>query len=106
MLFSLLNHYVDLYTYDTALKLSQSLYYFSTSICHGIENYFPRLWGTGISDVILDLFWEEGVRVDIYPEIIFGLNHNVGTLGCFGRVVLFIWVLMSLSALYRSYHHE
>ena len=37
---------------DTALKVSQSLYCFTTSISHGVENYFPRLWGTGISDAI------------------------------------------------------
>ena len=24
----------------------------TTSIFHGVENYFPRLWGTGISDAI------------------------------------------------------
>ena len=38
---------------DTALKVSQSLYCFTIFICHGVENYFPRLWGTGISDAIL-----------------------------------------------------
>ena len=37
----------------TALKVSQSLYCFTTFRCHGVENYFPRLWGTGISDAIL-----------------------------------------------------
>ena len=37
---------------DTALKVSQSVYCFITSIFHGVENYFPRLWGTGISDAI------------------------------------------------------
>ena len=37
---------------DTALKVSRSLYCFTTSISHGVENYFPRLWGTGISDAI------------------------------------------------------
>ena len=50
MLFSLLKHYLDT---DTALKVSQSVYCFTTSISHGVENYFPRLWGTGISDAIL-----------------------------------------------------
>ena len=49
MLFSLLKHYLD-----TAVKVSQSLYCFTTSISHGVENYFPRLWGTGISDAIFD----------------------------------------------------
>ena len=51
MLFSLPKHYLDT---DTALKVSQSVYCFTTSISHGVENYFPRLWGTGISDAI---FW-------------------------------------------------
>ena len=54
MLFSLLKHYLDLYFSDTALKVSQSLYCFTTSISHGVENYFPRLWSTGISDAILE----------------------------------------------------
>ena len=52
MLFSLLKHYLDLYITDAALKVSQSLYCFTTFISHGLENYFPRLWGTGISDAI------------------------------------------------------
>ena len=52
MLFSLLKHYLELYITDTALKVSRSLYYFTTSISHGVENYFPGLWGTGISDAI------------------------------------------------------
>ena len=52
MLFSLLKHYLDIYITDTALKVSQSLYFFTTSICHGVGNYFPRLWSTGISDAI------------------------------------------------------
>ena len=49
MLYSLLKHYLDPYLSDTALKVSQSLYHF-TFVCHGVENYFPRFWGTGISD--------------------------------------------------------
>ena len=49
MLFSLLKHYLDT---DTALKVSQSVYCFTAFISHGVENYFPRLWGTGISDSI------------------------------------------------------
>ena len=53
MFFSLLEHYLELYVIDTALKVSRSLYCFTTSISHGFENYFPRLWGTGICDAIL-----------------------------------------------------
>ena len=51
MLFSLLKHYLDT---DTALKLSQSVYCFTTSMSHGVENYFPKLWGRGISDAIFE----------------------------------------------------
>ena len=49
MLFSRLKYYLDT---DTALKVFQSVYCFTTSISHGVEKYFPRLWGTGISDAI------------------------------------------------------
>ena len=52
MLFSLLKHHFDLNITDTALK-SRSLYCFTTSVSPGVENYFPRLWGMGISDAIL-----------------------------------------------------
>ena len=38
MLFSLLKHYLDT---DTALKVSQSVYCFTTSISHGVESLFP-----------------------------------------------------------------
>ena len=34
------------------MKVSKSFYCFTTSVCHGVEEYFPRLWGTGISDPI------------------------------------------------------
>ena len=53
MLFSLLKHYLVVYISDTALKVSCTLYCYTTSVCHGVENYFPRLWGKGISDAIL-----------------------------------------------------
>ena len=33
--------------------LSQSLFCFTTSVSHGVKNYFPRLWGMGISDAIV-----------------------------------------------------
>ena len=56
MLFSLLKHYLDT---DTALNVSQSVYCFTTSISHGVENDFPRLWGAGISDAIF-LFCSNG----------------------------------------------
>ena len=46
MLFSLLKHYLYFYITDTAMKVSQSLNCFTTFISHGVENFFPRLWGT------------------------------------------------------------
>ena len=52
MLFSLLKYYLKLYVTETALKVSRSLYFFTTSISHGVENYFLGLWGMGISDSI------------------------------------------------------
>ena len=52
MLFSLLKHHFDLNITDTAMKVSRSLYCFTTSISHGVENYFPSLWGMGISNAI------------------------------------------------------
>ena len=52
MLFSLPKHYLNLYITDTALKVYRSLYCFTASISRGVENYFPRLWGTGIADAI------------------------------------------------------
>ena len=55
MLFSTIKHYLELYITVTALKVSQSLFCFTISLFHGVENYFPKLWGTGISDAILFL---------------------------------------------------
>ena len=46
---------MGLYITDTALKVSISLHCFTTSISHVVENYFPRLWGMGISDAIFQL---------------------------------------------------
>ena len=54
MLFFLRKHHLYLFVADTALKVSRSLYCFTTSISHGVENYFPRLWGMGISDAIFN----------------------------------------------------
>ena len=49
-IFFLLKQYLDT---DTALKVSQSVYCF-TSISHGVENNFPTLWDMGISDAIFN----------------------------------------------------
>ena len=62
MLFSLLKHNLELYITDTALKVYPSLYCFTASVSHGVENYFPRLWGKCFSDAIFisrqALAWE------------------------------------------------
>ena len=55
MLFSLLKQYLDT---DTALKVSQSVYCFTTSISHGVENYFPRLWGRASLMLFFITFFE------------------------------------------------
>ena len=41
MLFSPFQHYLDLYITDTALKVSQCLYCFTTSVSHGVETISP-----------------------------------------------------------------
>ena len=51
---------------DTALKVSQSVYCFTTSISHGVENYFRRLWGTGISDAIFFVYITSVVSSDVF----------------------------------------
>ena len=78
MLFSLLKHYLELYITDTALKVSRSLCCFTTSISHGVENYFLRLWGTGISDAI---FIDSYTSINkFYSFIIFILVINAAIL--------------------------
>ena len=67
MLFSLLKHYLDT---DTALKVSQSVYCFTASISHGVENYFPRLWGTGISDAI---FFQYETKI-LHRQVFIAIN--------------------------------
>ena len=80
MLFSLLKHHLDLNITDTALKVSRSLYCFTTSISHGVENYFPRLWGTGISDAI---FWS-----------CLGLLCGADPCNVFGLIIMDLWFLV------------
>ena len=71
--FSLLNHYLELFITDTALKVSRSLYCFKTSISHGFENYFPRLWRTGISDAIfLNIY-----KIAQEMKLMLGIHHEM-----------------------------
>ena len=74
MLFSLLKHYLD-----TALKVSQSVFCFTTSISHSVENYFPKLWGTGISDAIFCQFMIELTPGFIYKSFC-PCKINIGVL--------------------------
>ena len=86
MLFSLLKHYLDT---DTALKVSQSVYCFTTSISHGVENDFPRLWGTSISDAIFnfghDVGWSSGrgsmLEIKIFSLCLFDVLNNISNCG-------------------------
>ena len=57
-------HHVILF----ALKVSRSLYCVTSSISHGVINYFPGLWGTGITDAIFRL---------LINAVIFLLNCHV-----------------------------
>ena len=60
MLFSLLKHYLDT---DTALKVSQSVFCFTTSISHGVENISP---GCGVRSLMLFFIYQHGGDVDPY----------------------------------------
>ena len=89
MLFSLLKHFLDT---DTALKVSQSVYYFTASISHGVENCFPRLWGTGISDaiffknyVLVNLSLPQAFRVTLDLAINYEVSRIL-TLVCRGHI--------------------
>ena len=44
------------------MKVSISLYFLTTSKFHGVENYFPRLSGTGISVAIFTSLESLGVH--------------------------------------------
>ena len=53
MLFSLLKHYLELYITDNALKVSPSLYCFTTFISHGVEIISP---GCGVQASLMLFF--------------------------------------------------
>ena len=56
-MFSLLKHYLELYITDKALKVSPSLYCFTTSISHGVEIISP---GCGVrASLMLFLLFED-----------------------------------------------
>ena len=44
------------YITDFVVKASWSLYCFTSSVPHGVKNYFPRLWGMIIFNAISILF--------------------------------------------------
>ena len=86
---------------DTALKVSRSLYFFTTFICHGFEKYFPRLWGMGISDAILQALPFRYVTKILYYEsdtsVINGL-YIPST--CYKSITMFV----EFTVLYVSVH--
>ena len=98
MLFSLFKHYLELYISHAVLNVSRCLYYmyFTTSISYGVENYFPRLWGTGISEAeTLMLFSVTVMCLQVWIQNILGpyhklyqniLNHLIAL--CFGDVLV------------------
>ena len=47
-------------------------YLTNISISHGVEKYFPRLWGTGISDAIFFCVLWGGVSVGWCAFFVFG----------------------------------
>ena len=64
MLFSLLKHYLDLYITDTVLKVSRSLYCFTTSLSYGVEHYISP--GCGVWPSLM-LFYEIGHGGRVVP---------------------------------------
>ena len=50
-LFSPLKNYWDLHKFDTVSSFLIFVH-FTSSVSHGVENYFPALWDTGFSDTI------------------------------------------------------
>ena len=74
MLFSLFKHYLELYIADTALNVSMSLHCFTISVSRGVENYFPRLWGTAsLMLFYLPYYWSQRFAM---------LNQPIGNHGC------------------------
>ena len=87
MLISLLKHYLDT---DTVLKVFQSVYCFTTSISHGVDNYFPRLWGTGISDAIFYFNHFKGKR-KVFHLCSQNLGWRIiGSVACLGLLLVII----------------
>ena len=57
------------------VNVSRSLCCFTISICHGVENYYPRLWGTGISDAI---FVNNTIKVDLKLDLGLRITNTYG----------------------------
>ena len=47
------------YITDFVVKASWSLYCFTSSVSHGVKNYFPRLWGMIIFNATSILFYKK-----------------------------------------------
>ena len=59
MLFSLLKHYLELYITDTALKVSRSLYFFTTSLSHGALSPGFGVWASLMLFSLCELFSDQ-----------------------------------------------
>ena len=79
-----------------------SVYGFTTSISHGVEKYFPRLWGTGISDAILIIVRLSRVPVPLKFILLFHWSSSFCSIEVFPSVLLnfillFHWSLICCS---------
>ena len=91
MLFSLFKHYFEFYIIDTSLKVSWSLYCFTTSMSHGVADYFPRLLGTGISDAIFSLLINAVILLLNCLVLILYLYTHFLSLRCYFLYLNIIW---------------
>ena len=73
MLFSVLKHYLELYITDNALKVSPSLYCFTTSISHSVEMISP---GCRVRASLMLFFFFSGNIIRGQSRSIFGSKRK------------------------------
>ena len=73
------------------------MYCFTTSISHGVESYFLRLWGTGISDAILNVL-KIPLRNTSKVSIDVDMHMHVQ---CFTKITLFCAGVMSYTKVHN-----
>ena len=82
------SYYLDFYKADTVYSESLPICeLFNFFLCHGVENYFPGLWGMGTSNVIFchmaGPVRPPRIAIVHYKNLIYSLNCN-----------LFSWVFL------------